>query len=47
MLLASYRVAYLVVKSKKPHTVDEEIINPCALKMAGIVLGIEAQSKMK
>ena len=42
LLLASYEAAYQIVKSKKPHTVGEELIKPCILKIADIVLGKEA-----
>lgn len=44
---ASYQVAYQIAKSKKPHTVDEELIKPCALEMAKIVLGKEAEKKLQ
>ena len=43
LLLASYQVAYKVAKSKKPHTIAEELIKPCALEMATIILGKEAR----
>ena len=42
ILLASCEAAYQIVKSKKPHTVGEELIKPCILKIADIVLGKEA-----
>ena len=38
LLLASYHVAYNVAKSKKPHTIAEELIRPSALQMAEDVL---------
>ena len=47
LLLASYEVAYQIVKSKKPHTVGEELIKPCILKIADIVLGKEAAKKLQ
>ena len=47
LLMASYHVAYKVAKSKKPHTIAEEVIKPCALDMAKIVLGKEASNKLK
>jgi len=42
LLRASYEAAYQIAKSKKPHTVGEELIKPCILRMADIVLGKEA-----
>ncbi|XP_045117651.1 protein ZBED8-like [Portunus trituberculatus] len=44
---ASYEIAYHIAKSKKPHTVGEELIKPCALEMAKIVLGKEAEKKLQ
>nr|XP_053635382.1 protein ZBED8-like [Cherax quadricarinatus] len=46
-LTASYQVAYKVAKSKKPHTVAEELIKPCALEMATTILGNEARKKLE
>ena len=40
-LHASYRVAYRIAKSKKPHTVAESLIKPCAMDMVKIVMGDE------
>ena len=45
--MASYHVAYKVAKSKKPHTIAEEVIKPCAVAMAKIVLEKEASNKLK
>jgi hypothetical protein len=36
---ASYKVAYLIAKNKKPHTISENLIKPCALQMVEVVLG--------
>ena len=47
LLLASYKVAYEIAKNKKPHTIAENLIKPCALEMAGIVLGKEAKQKLQ
>ena len=47
LLLASYHVAYNVAKSKKPHTIAEELIRPSALQMAEDVLGKEASKKLE
>ena len=46
LLLASYQVAYKVAKSKKPHTIAEELIKPYALEMATTVLGQEARKSL-
>uniref|UniRef100_UPI00358EB4CC protein FAM200C-like n=1 Tax=Myxine glutinosa TaxID=7769 RepID=UPI00358EB4CC len=43
LLLASYKVAYAVAKSKKPHTIAEDLIKPCALEMATTILVKEAR----
>ena len=47
LLLASYKVAYEIAKNKKPHTIAENLIKPCALEMAGIVLRKEAKQKLQ
>ena len=47
LLMASYHVAYNVAKSKKPHTIAEEVIKPCVLQMTKIVLGKEASKKLE
>jgi len=47
LLHASYRVAYMCAKKKKPHTIAEELVKPCALEMTKIVLGAEAQQKLQ
>ena len=44
---ASYQIAYVCAKKKKPHTIAEEVIKPCALEMVRIVLGTEAQKKIQ
>ena len=45
ILMASYR-AYLVVKSKKAHNIGENLIKPCLVEMADILLGNEAARKL-
>ena len=34
LLVASYKIAYRIAKEKKPHSVAEILIKPCALEMA-------------
>jgi len=38
-LEASYRVAYRIAKVKKPHTIGETLIKPCALDMVQLMCG--------
>jgi hypothetical protein len=38
LLEVSYKVAYLIAKNKKPHTIGENLIKPCALQMVEVVL---------
>ncbi|XP_068993482.1 zinc finger BED domain-containing protein 5-like [Neodiprion pinetum] len=44
---ASFEIAYLIAKQKKPHTIGEELIKPCVLKATQIILGEESEQKMK
>ncbi|XP_045113670.1 protein ZBED8-like [Portunus trituberculatus] len=46
VLTASYKVAYLIAKQGKPHTIGETLIKPAALKMANIMLGKAAENKL-
>ena len=39
MLVVSYRAAYLIAKSKKAHNIGENLIKPCLVEMADILLG--------
>lgn len=45
-LLASYKVAYRIAQSKKPHTIAEELILPAAVDMAKIMIGEEAGNQL-
>ena len=46
LVKASYEVALLqIAKQKKPHTVAESLVKPCAIKMVGHMLGKQS-SKM-
>ena len=38
-LLASYKIGYRIAKAMKSHTLAEEVIKPCAVDMADIILG--------
>ena len=44
ILYASYSIALLVAKNKKPHTIGEDLIKPCLIEATKLVLG-EDQSK--
>ena len=44
--MASYRAAYLIAKSKKAHNIGENLIKPCLVEMADILLGNEAVKKL-
>ncbi|CAH2012054.1 unnamed protein product [Acanthoscelides obtectus] len=44
---ASFEIAFMIAKQKKRHTIGEELIKPCVLKATQIILGEEAQQKMK
>ena len=46
ILMASYRAAYLIAKSKKAHNIGENLIKTCLVKMADILLGNEAARKL-
>ena len=37
----------MCAKKKKPHTIAEDLVKPCALEIAKIVLGSEAQQKLQ
>uniref|UniRef100_K7F692 DUF4371 domain-containing protein n=1 Tax=Pelodiscus sinensis TaxID=13735 RepID=K7F692_PELSI len=43
---ASYIVAYKVTQAKKPHTIVEQLVLPCAKEMMRLVLGEEAARKL-
>ena len=47
LLQASYEVALLCAREKEAHTIAEELLKPCALEMAKIMLGTEAEKKLK
>ena len=43
----SYEVAYRIAKYKKPHTIAEKLIKPCAEKMIEIMIGSGAKRKIQ
>ena len=45
-LQASYRAAHLIEKSKKAHSIGEDLIQPCLVEVAEIMLGNEAATKL-
>ena len=44
---ASYKVAYRIAKQKKPHTIGETLVKPCALEMVELVCGLEQRKKIE
>uniref|UniRef100_K7GBQ1 DUF4371 domain-containing protein n=1 Tax=Pelodiscus sinensis TaxID=13735 RepID=K7GBQ1_PELSI len=42
----SYIVAYKIAQAKKPHTIVEQVVLPCAKEMVQLVLGEEAARKL-
>ena len=46
LLQASYRPAYLIAKSKKAHSIGEDLIKPCLVEVAEIMSGNEAASNL-
>ena len=44
--MASYRAAYLIAKSKNALSIGENLIKPCLVEMADILLGNEAAKKL-
>ena len=43
---ASYRVSLLIAKTKKPHTIGEDLILPSAKEMVSLMIGQDAAKKM-
>ena len=43
---ASYHVALEIAKQKKPHTIGENLIKPCSLKIVELMLGKEEKKKI-
>ena len=41
LLEASYRIAFRIAQSKKPHTIGKELIKPCLIEATTLVLGKE------
>ena len=46
-LQCSYEVGYRIAKCKKPHSIAEELIKPCAEKMVEIMIGLGAKKKIQ
>uniref|UniRef100_A0A8C1LJ55 DUF4371 domain-containing protein n=2 Tax=Cyprinus carpio TaxID=7962 RepID=A0A8C1LJ55_CYPCA len=45
--VASFECALLIAQSKKPHTIGETLLKPACVKMAEIMCGAQAASKLK
>ncbi|XP_023720331.1 protein FAM200A-like [Cryptotermes secundus] len=43
---ASFEVAWLIARNKKPHTIGEQLVKPAALKMAEIMCGQKEAAKL-
>ena len=46
-LTASYEISHLIAKVKKPHTIDENLIAPCAEVIVKRMLGEDAAKKIR
>lgn len=46
-LEASYRIAYRIAQTKKPHSIGEELIKPCLHEAAMLVLGEQQSNKFR
>lgn len=46
LLESSYEVLYMIVKEKKPHTIGETLVKPCALERVKLVLGENAAMQL-
>lgn len=47
VLSASFKIAQLIAKSKKPHTIGEKLLKPCLLNAVEEVLGEKAKNKIQ
>ena len=47
LLVASYKTAYRIAKEKKPHSIAETLIKPCALEMTEIVVAQIREENLK
>ena len=47
LLTDSHHVVYNVAKSKKPHTVTEELIKSCVFQITAVVLEKKASKKLE
>ena len=47
MLAVSNKMAYRIAKEKKPHSIAETLIKPCALEMTEIVCASDQRRKLE
>ena len=47
LLEAAYRIAFRIGRSKKPHTIGEELIKPCLIEATTLLLGREKANKLE
>ena len=47
LLETSYRIAFRIAQSEKPHTIGEELIKPCLIEATILVLGKKKANKLE
>ncbi|KRY04699.1 Protein ZBED8, partial [Trichinella spiralis] len=47
LIRASYEIAMLIAKNKKPHTIGENLVKPCIVNAVKILLGDDMAKQFK